>query len=73
MKEFTNELIDGIVEVSLETGVSTRECIKTAIKMLELEKQFENMKNISENAGRKLSIDERWEIDDEIYRGISNV
>ena len=70
MKEFINKLSDGIVEVSLETGLSTRECIKTAIKMLELEKQFENM---SENAGRKLSIDERWEIDDEIYRGISNV
>ena len=73
MKEFINKLSDGIVEVSLETGVSVRECIETAIKVLEFEKQFENMKNISENAGRKLSIEERWEIDDEIYRGISNV
>ena len=73
MQEFRNELIDGIVEVSMKTETPVNKCIEIAIEMLEFEKQFENMKNISENAGRKLSIDERWEIDDEIYRGISNV
>lgn len=34
MQEFRNELIDGIVEVSQNTGLSLNECIYEAKKML---------------------------------------
>lgn len=39
MQEFRNELIDGIVEVSLETGIPVNKCIETAIEMLKEEKR----------------------------------
>lgn len=44
MQEFRNELIDGIVEVSLETGVPVSKCIEIAIEMLKKEKR-KNYKN----------------------------
>ena len=39
MNDFRNELIDGIVEVSLETGIAVSKCIEIAIEMLEKEEQ----------------------------------
>lgn len=39
MQEFRNELIDGIVEVSLETGIPVNKCIEIAIEMLEKEER----------------------------------
>lgn len=47
MKEFRNELIDGIVEVSLETGTPLSKCIEIAIEMLKKEKR-KNYKNYLE-------------------------
>jgi len=39
MEEFEEELIDAIVEVSIETEISAKECIETAMEMLEKEKK----------------------------------
>lgn len=39
MEEFEEELIDAIVEVSIETEISAKECIETAVEMLEKEKK----------------------------------
>lgn len=47
MNDFRNELIDGIVEVSLETGIPLNKCIEIAIEMLKKEKR-KNYKNYLE-------------------------
>lgn len=39
MQEFRNELIDGIVEVSMKIGTPVNKCIEIAIEMLKKEKR----------------------------------
>lgn len=39
MQEFRNELIEGIVEVSLGTGMPVNKCIEIAKEMLKKEKE----------------------------------
>lgn len=47
MKEFREELIKGIIEVSQNTGVSVNQCIMEAMEMLK--KQKEQYKKQLEN------------------------
>ena len=37
MEKFKEELINAIVEVSMDTGITVKECIGTAMEMLEKE------------------------------------
>lgn len=39
MRDIRTELIDGITEVAQNTGITTKDCIREALKMLEREKK----------------------------------
>lgn len=41
MKDFKKELIEGVLEVSEQTGLTVRECLVQAIELLEKENKNE--------------------------------
>lgn len=46
MKEFREELIKGIVEVSQETGITVNQCIMEAMEMLKKQKKEQYIKQL---------------------------